>query len=103
MSEKGFLRNFKKGSKKIKMEVLTNGAAQTKSGETPKELQAKLDKDSYSSELHKFKIGQAKGQSIPKKIQKTLTKIKGGKITDTHVGSIKGYDYLFVYVHQDAK
>jgi len=74
MSEKGFLRNFKKGSKKIKMEVLTNGAAQTKSGETPKELQAKLDKDSYSSELHKFKIGQAKGQSIPKKIQKNFNK-----------------------------
>lgn len=102
MDTKTFMKNFKAGAKKIKIEVLTNGATQS-SSRTPKELQKKLDKDEMDDELHKFRVGQAKGRVMPKKIRETLKKIKGGHITDTKIGHIKGYEYLFVYVHQNAQ
>lgn len=101
MDVKKFMTRFKAGKKKIKIEVLTNGANQTEHG-TPKELQKKLDKDENEDELHKFRIGEARGRVMPKKIRETLKKIKGGKITSTKIGHIGGYHYLFVYVHQNA-
>jgi len=101
MDVKKFMSRFKFGKQKIKLEVLTNGANQTTHG-TPKELQKKLDKSDMEDELHKFRIGEAKGRVMPKKIRNTLKKIKNGKITDTKIGHIGGYHYLFVYVHQNA-
>jgi len=101
MTTKKFMDRFKNGSKKIKIEVLTNGATQGKHS-IPKELRNKLDKDDLADELHKFKIGEARGRVMPKKIRNTLKKIKGGKITDTKIGHIGGYHYLFVYVHQNS-
>jgi len=101
MDVKKFMKRFKLGSKKIKIEVLTNGSTQGK-GHIPKELRAKLDHDSMADELHKFRIGEARGRVMPKKIRNTLKKIKGGKITDTKIGHIGGYHYLFVYVHQNT-
>jgi len=75
MTVKKFMSRFKDGKKKIKIEVLTNGASQSKHS-TPKELQKKLDKDEMEDELHKFKIGEAKGRVMPKKNQRNLKKDK---------------------------
>jgi len=102
MDLKKFMDRFKSGAKKIKIEVLTKGASQSKH-HMPKELSNKLDKDDdMEDELHKFEKGEAKGRTMPEKIRETLKKIKGGKITDTKIGHIGGYHYLFVYVHQNA-
>jgi hypothetical protein len=101
MSTKKFMSRFKSGANKIKIEVLTNGASKS-THSMPEELQKKIDKDENADELHKFTKGEAKGRVMPKKIRETFKKIKNGKITDTKVGHIGGYEYLFVYVHQDA-
>jgi len=102
MHLKKFMDRFKNGAKKIKIEVLTKGASQSKHS-SPKELRDKLDKDDdMDDELHKFKKGEAKGRVMPKQIRETLKKIKGGKVTDTKIGHIGGYHYLFVYVRQDS-
>jgi len=102
MHLKKFMSRFKDGAKKIKIEVLTKGASQSKHS-SPKELRDKLDKDDdMDDELHKFKKGEAKGRVMPKQIRETLKKIKGGKVTDTKIGHIGGYHYLFVYVRQDS-
>jgi len=101
MDVKKFMSRFKDGAKKIKIEVLTNGAAKS-THSMPEELQKKIDRDENADELNKFKTGEAKGRVMPKKIRETVKKIKNGKITDTKVGHIGGYEYLFVYVHQNA-
>jgi len=101
MDTKKFMARFKSGASKIKIEVLTNGASKS-THSMPEELQKKIDKDDLADELNKFKTGEAKGRVMPKKIRETVKKIKNGKITDTKVGHIGGYEYLFVYVHQNA-
>jgi len=101
MTVKKFMSRFKNGANKIKIEVLTNGASKS-THSMPKELQKKIDKDDLADELNKFTKGEAKGRIMPNKIRETLKKIKNGKVTDTKVGHIGGYEYLFVYVHQNA-
>jgi len=101
MTTKKFMSRFKSGASKIKIEVLTNGASKS-THSMPEELRKKIDKDDLADELNKFKTGEAKGRVMPKKIRDTVKKIKNGKITDTKVGHIGGYEYLFVYVHQNA-